>query len=145
VRLIDLGIEPFLLSSSLALVAAQRLVRKLCPNCKKPYQPDIKDVDMCIKGSQLNPPPDPSKVVFYEPKGCDKCARTGYAGRIAIYEVYLVNQEMREVIYKYGGDLARLHEAAARGGMWGLRASGWRKVMAGITSISEILSITIEG
>jgi type IV pilus assembly protein PilB len=144
VRLIDLGIEPFLLSSSLAVVAAQRLVRKLCPHCKKPYQPDTKDVEMCIRESLLNPAPDPAKITFFQPRGCDKCARTGYSGRTAIYEVYLLVPEMREIIYKYGGDLARLKDAAVRAGMWTLRASGWRKVIAGQTSLDEVLSITIE-
>jgi len=144
VRLIDLGIEPFLLSSSLAVIAAQRLVRKLCPHCKKSFQPDTKDVEMCIRESLLNPPPDPAKITFFEPRGCDKCARTGYAGRTAIYEVYLIVPEMREIIYKYGGDLARLKDAAVRAGMWTLRASGWRKAIAGVTSLDEILGVTIE-
>jgi type IV pilus assembly protein PilB len=144
VRLIDLGIEPFLLSSSLCVVAAQRLVRKLCPHCKKPFQPDTKDVEMCIRESLLNPAPDPAKITFFEPRGCDKCARTGYAGRTAIYEVYLLVPEMREIIYKYGGDLARLKDAAVRAGMWTLRASGWRKVIGGLTSLEEVLGITVE-
>ncbi|MFA6004792.1 MAG: GspE/PulE family protein [Elusimicrobiota bacterium] len=143
VRLIDLGIEPFLLSSSLALVAAQRLVRKLCPHCKKPFQPDPKDVEMCIRESLLVPAPDPSRIVFYEARGCDRCARTGYAGRTAIYEVYRLIPSMREIIYKYGGDLARLREAAIKSGMWTLRASGWRKVIAGMSSIEEVLSVTM--
>ena len=144
VRLIDLGIEPFLLSSSLCVVAAQRLVRKLCPSCKQPHQPETKDLDICIQGSQLNPPPDPAKITFFGPKGCDKCARTGYLGRTAIYEVYLIVPEMRETIYKYGGDLTRLRDAATRSGMWNLRASGFRKVMAGLTSLEEVLGVTIE-
>ncbi len=144
VRLIDLGIEPFLLSNSLALVAAQRLVRKLCPHCKKPHKPELKDVDMCVKESLLDPAPDPAKLVFYEARGCDKCAHTGYAGRIAIYEIFRIVPEMRDVIYKYGGDLGRLREAANRSGMWSLRSSGWRKVLAGVTSIAEVLSVTIE-
>ncbi|MDD5656530.1 MAG: ATPase, T2SS/T4P/T4SS family [Elusimicrobia bacterium] len=143
VRLIDLGIEPFLLSSSLAVTAAQRLVRKLCPHCKKPCRPDPKDAEMAVKGALLSPAPDPARVTFYEAKGCDKCARTGYLGRIAIYEVYRIVPEMREIIYKYGGDLGRLRESAQRSGMWNLRASGWRKVLDGITSIAEVLSVTI--
>jgi type IV pilus assembly protein PilB len=144
VRLIDLGIEPFLLSSSLCVVAAQRLVRKLCPHCKKPFLPDTKDVEMCIRESLLDPPPDPAKITFFGPRGCDKCARTGYSGRTAIYEVFLIVPEMREIIYKYGGDLARLKDAAQRAGMWTLRSSGWRKAIAGVTSLEEILSVTIE-
>ncbi|MDD5629059.1 MAG: ATPase, T2SS/T4P/T4SS family [Elusimicrobia bacterium] len=144
VRLIDLGIEPFLLSSSLCCVAAQRLVRRLCPHCKKAFLPDTKDVEMCIRESLLDPAPDPAKITFYEARGCDKCARTGYSGRTAIYEVYLIVPEMREIIYKYGGDLARLRDAAQRAGMWTLRASGWRKVISGQTSLEEILGVTLE-
>jgi type IV pilus assembly protein PilB len=142
VRLIDLGIEPFMLSSSLALAAAQRLVRILCPSCKKAYQPTTAEIDMVLKDSQLQPPPEVSQVTFYQPRGCDKCARTGYAGRKAIYEIYLLNREMRDIIYKYGGDLARLREAATRAGMWNIRASGFRKVLAGLTTIEEVLSVT---
>ena len=144
VRLIDLGIEPFLLSGSLALAAAQRLVRLLCPACKKPYVPKPEQLDRAYSEAQLEKPADTSKVIFYEPKGCDKCARTGYAGRRAIYEVYLLNREMREVIYKYGGDLQRLREIAAKAGMWNLRASGWRKVLMGQTTAEEILSVTMD-
>ena len=142
VRLIDLGIEPFMLSSSLALAAAQRLVRMLCSACKKPYQPPAAEVEMAIRDAMLEKPPDMSLITFYAPKGCDKCARTGFAGRRAIYEVYLMTPEMREIIYKYGGDLQRLREAAARSGMWNIRASGFRKVLAGLTTIEEVLSVT---
>ncbi|MBI3553307.1 MAG: Flp pilus assembly complex ATPase component TadA [Elusimicrobia bacterium] len=143
VRLIDLGIEPFLLSSSLALCAAQRLVRVLCPNCKKPYKPSGPELEMCLKESLLgDAAPDPASVTFYQPRGCDKCARTGYIGRKACYEVYRIIPEMQEIIYKYGGDLARLREVAHRNGMWTLRASGWRKVLTGLTTAEEVLSVT---
>ncbi len=142
VRLIDLGIEPFLLSSSLLCAAAQRLVRLLCPHCKKPYKPTGPELDMCLREAELDNPPDPASVIFYQPRGCDKCARTGYAGRRAIYEIYRINPEMREVIYKYGGDVTRLKEIARKSGMWSLRASGWRKVLAGQTTAEEVVTIT---
>ncbi|MBI5629463.1 MAG: Flp pilus assembly complex ATPase component TadA [Elusimicrobia bacterium] len=142
VRLIDLGIEPFLLSNSLALAAAQRLVRLLCPHCKKPYKPDKQAVETCIKESLLEHPPDPDSVVFYQPRGCDHCARTGFVGRKAIYEVYRINPEMREIIYRYGGDLARLKEVAVKAGMWSIRASGWRKVLKGLTTPEEVMAVT---
>lgn len=144
-RLIDLGIEPFLLSSSLALTAAQRLVRLLCPQCKTPYKPSAKEIDMCFKDVSLEKLPDPASLVFYKPRGCDKCSKSGYKGRRAIYEVYLINQEMREAIYKQGADLIILHKLAVAAGMWNLRASGWRKVMQGMTSVEEMLSVTISG
>ena len=142
VRLIDLGIEPFLLSSSLALAAAQRLVRVLCPTCKVPYKPTQQELDMIIPESRLDPAPDPASVTLYKPRGCDKCARTGYAGRRAIYEIYRIMPEMREIIYKYGGDVARLRECAFKLGMWDMRASGWRKVLMGLTTVEEVISIT---
>jgi type IV pilus assembly protein PilB len=147
VRLIDLGIEPFLLSSSLVLAAAQRLVRLLCPHCKVPYKPPAPELEMCLKESLLgDKAPEPSTITFFQPRGCDKCARTGYMGRRAIYEIYRVIPEMQEIIYKYGGDLARLREVAFRSGMWNLRASGWRKVILGLTTSEEILSLTtVEG
>jgi len=144
VRLIDLGIEPFLLSGSLLLAAAQRLVRILCPHCKKPYKPLQAQLDACVKESGLTQIPNLATLVFYKSHGCDKCAQTGYIGRRAIYEIYRILPEMRDVIYKYGGDLARLREIAAKSGMWNLRASGWRKVLAGMTTPEEVLSVTIQ-
>ncbi|MBI4677943.1 MAG: Flp pilus assembly complex ATPase component TadA [Elusimicrobia bacterium] len=145
VRLIDLGIEPFLLSGSLVLAAAQRLVRILCPLCKKPYKPTAEDVQMVIDQALLKPEdrPNPDTLTFYKEKGCDKCARTGYAGRKAILEVYPIEKEMREIIYKYGGDLTRLRAVADKLGKLNLRASGWRKVLRGLTTMDEVLSITM--
>ncbi|HVA66243.1 MAG TPA: ATPase, T2SS/T4P/T4SS family [Elusimicrobiota bacterium] len=142
VRLIDLGIEPFLLSSSLLLVAAQRLVRVLCPACKIPYKPSSQELDICLKESLLTSLPNPQSITFYRKRGCDKCIRTGYIGRRALYEIYRINEQMREVIYKYGGDLARLKAITAQSGMWNMRASGWRKVLEGITTTEEVLGST---
>ena len=145
VRLIDMGIEPFMLANSLQLAAAQRLVRVLCPHCKKPYKPNQQEIDRAHEESLLADKfPDPNSLTFYQARGCDKCARTGFMGRRAVYEIYLMTPEMREVIYKYGGDVARLKEIAAKQGMWNLRASGWRKVILGLTTAEEVLSITVE-
>lgn len=144
VRLIDLGIEPFLLSGSLLLAAAQRLVRILCPHCKKPFKPTPAQLEICIKESGLTQVPNIASIVFYKEHGCDKCSQTGFMGRRAIYEIYRIIPEMRDVIYKYGGDLARLREIAAKSGMWNLRASGWRKVLAGLTTSEEVLSVTMQ-
>ncbi|MBI3547443.1 MAG: Flp pilus assembly complex ATPase component TadA [Elusimicrobia bacterium] len=143
VRLIDLGIEPFLLSSSLGLTAAQRLVRVLCESCKRPVKPDSKMLDVCLKESMLTELPNPANVTFFEPGGCDKCAKTGYIGRRGIYEVYLITPEMREVIYRKGGDLTQLKEIGSKSGMINLRACGWRKVLAGKTTPEEIMSVTL--
>jgi type IV pilus assembly protein PilB len=143
VRLIDMGIEPFMLANSLQLAAGQRLVRLLCPHCKKPAKvpPDV--VADVIKEALLETPPDPASLVFYEPRGCDKCSRTGYSGRKAIYEVYKLTGAMREIIYRYGGDIGRLKAAAEESGMWNMRASGFRKVLNGLTTIEEVMSVTV--
>ena len=143
VRLIDMGIEPFMLANSLQLAAAQRLVRLLCPHCKKPAKvpPDV--AANVLKEALLENPPDLATVVFYEPRGCDKCSRTGYSGRKAIYEVYKINAAMREIIYRYGGDIGRLRAAAEESGMWNMRASGFRKVINGLTTIEEVMSVTL--
>ena len=143
VRLIDMGIEPFMLANSLQLAAAQRLVRLLCTHCKKPAKVPQDLAEKVLKGALLETPPDLATVVFYEAKGCDKCSRTGYSGRKAIYEVYKINAAMREIIYRYGGDIGRLRTAAEESGMWDMRASGFRKVLAGLTTIEEVMSVTV--
>ncbi len=143
VRLIDMGIEPFMLANSLQLAAAQRLVRLLCPHCKKPAKVPLEMAQTVVKEALIEQAPDPASVVFYEARGCDRCSRTGYAGRKAIYEVYKLNGAMREIIYRYGGDIGRLRAAAEEAGMWTMRASGFRKVINGLTTIEEVMSVTV--
>ncbi|OGR95715.1 MAG: hypothetical protein A2V88_16265 [Elusimicrobia bacterium RBG_16_66_12] len=143
VRLIDMGIEPFMLANSLQLAAAQRLVRVLCTHCKKPAKVPQELAETVIRDALLETPPDLASVTFYEPRGCDKCSRTGYLGRKAIYEVYKINQAMREIIYRYGGDIGKLSQAAKESGMWNMRASGFRKVLTGITTIDEVMAVTV--
>ncbi|MEK7234411.1 MAG: ATPase, T2SS/T4P/T4SS family [Elusimicrobiota bacterium] len=142
-RLIDMGIEPFMLANSLQLAAGQRLVRLLCPLCKKPAKVPADLTEQVVREALLAPPPDPATVVFYEARGCEKCSRTGYAGRIAIYEVYKLNAAMKEIIYRYGADVGKLKKAGEEAGMWTMRASGFRKVISGLTSIEEVLSVTV--
>ncbi len=139
-RLTDMGIEPFLLASSLALVAAQRLIRVLCPYCKVPYLPTQDVLDQIAKESML-PEMGRSTWTFFKAAGCPKCAGTGYKGRRAIYEVFKINEVMRNTIYKTK-DLIELRNAAMATGAWNLRASGWRKAVKGITSVEEVLSVT---
>lgn len=139
-RLTDMGIEPFLLASSLALVAAQRLIRVLCPYCKVPYLPTPDVLDQIAKESKL-PERERSTWTFFKAAGCPKCAGTGYKGRKAIYEVFKINEVMRNTIYKTK-DLIELRNAAMATGAWNLRASGWRKAVRGITSVEEVLSVT---
>ena len=139
-RLIDMGMEPFLLASSLALVAAQRLVRILCPYCKVPHIPDPATLQRIIKEGHLNPD-DQNSWTFFKSVGCPKCFGTGFMGRRAIYEVYRMTEEMRNIIYKTQ-DLVELKRAAERSGSLNLRANGWHKVILGQTTVDEILSIT---
>ena len=139
-RLIDMGMEPFLLANSLALVAAQRLVRVLCPYCKVPHTPDNATLTHIIQEGHLNPR-DRNSWTFFKAVGCPKCFGTGYSGRRAIYEVYRITEEMRNIIYKTQ-DLIELKKAAIRSGALNLRANGWHKVVRGITTVDEILSVT---
>ncbi len=139
-RLIDMGMEPFLLASSLALVAAQRLVRILCPYCKVPHMPDAATLARIIQEGHLNPR-DQNAWTFFKAVGCPKCFGTGFSGRRAIYEVYRMTEEMRNIIYKTQ-DLVALKKAANASGALNLRANGWHKVVRGLTTIDEILSIT---
>jgi type IV pilus assembly protein PilB len=141
-RLINMGIERYLLASTLLCLAAQRLVRQLCVNCRQPYKPSQEELDQLAAECKMNPLPDPAKLVFYKPRGCPKCFNMGYTGRKAIYEVYFNTEEMKRIIFK-DADPAKLAEVAVQGGAWGLRASGWRKVLAGSTSVEEMLSVTI--
>ncbi len=142
-RLIDMGIEPFMLANSLQLAAAQRLVRLLCPLCKKPAKVPSELAEQVVREALLETPPDPATVTFYEARGCDKCSRTGYSGRKAIYEVYKINAAMKEIIYRYGADVSKLKKAAEEAGMWTMRASGFRKALNGLTTIEEVLSVTV--
>ncbi|NQV04741.1 MAG: type II/IV secretion system protein, partial [Candidatus Omnitrophica bacterium] len=131
-RLIDIGIEPYLISASLILVGAQRLVRRLCPECKEAYEPTSKiTADFNIKQDLL-----------YKPKGCDYCSHTGYRGRVAIYEIVLVNDILKELISK-GARLGEIKKAVKDTGVQTLLESGIKKVEEGLTSIEEILSITM--
>ena len=139
-RLIDMGMEPFLLASSLALVAAQRLVRILCPYCKVPHVPDSSTLSYIIQEGHLNPR-DQNSWTFFKAVGCPRCFGTGFMGRRAIYEVFRMTEEMRTIIYKTQ-DLVALKRAANNSGSLNLRANGWRKVIRGQTTVDEILSIT---
>ncbi|MFH0839149.1 MAG: ATPase, T2SS/T4P/T4SS family [Candidatus Omnitrophota bacterium] len=128
-RLINIGVEPFLLNSSLIMLVAQRLVRKLCSNCKEPYTLASK-----ILGLEQG-------ITIFRPKGCDQCHGTGFKGRVAIYEVMKITEEIRELVSQ-GATSFALKEAAQRVGLKTLRESGLVKVQHGITSLEEVLSAT---
>ncbi len=141
-RLIDMGMEPFLLSSSLELVAAQRLVRVLCPHCKLQYQPEQSVIAKIINEGHFNPT-EVNTWTFYKAVGCPKCVGTGYLGRRAIYEVYRITEKLRNIIYKTQ-DLVEMRKVIKESGALNLRGNGWRKVVRGLTTVEEILNITTE-
>ena len=131
-RLIDIGLEPYLISSSLIMIGAQRLVRRLCPECKEAYEttPALAK-DLGIK-----------QELLYKPKGCDYCSHTGYRGRVAIYEIVLMNDKLRELIAR-GASLGEIKDKIKELGLKTLLKSGLKKAEEGITSVEEVLSITL--
>jgi len=133
-RLVDLGVAPFLISASIVGVLAQRLVRKICSNCKEEYEPAASIRKMVEK--QLN-----SAAKFYHGIGCKKCRNTGYLGRIAIHEFFVPNQEIQELIAG-NASFKEIREATMRNGMISLRLDGLQKAKAGITTIDEVLRVT---
>jgi len=136
-RLLDLGVEPYLVSSSVIAIIAQRLVRRICPDCKRPTKPaphELRDLGLDCLDKQKN-------ATFFVGEGCSRCFQTGYRGRTGIYEVMLINEPIQELIYRQetAGQIKRL---ALQAGMQTLRMDGARKVLAGITTVSEVLRVT---
>jgi type IV pilus assembly protein PilB len=134
-RLTDIGIDRFLIASSLLGVIAQRLVRKLCPHCKKNYKPDERLLAL-ISGQM----PFLKDQVFYEPVGCERCHFTGYSGRMALFEILVVSEKVRAMIISGENDRAIMH-AALKEGMETLFMSGLRKVYEGVTSLAELFRV----
>src|SRR3990167_6797261 len=137
-RLIDMGIEPFLVSSSVVAIAAQRLIRLLCPACKKEYTPSGPELaELGIESSQI------SGHHIYTAVGCDKCMQTGYRGRTGIYELLLINDDVRSLILQ-NVNSQLIKNKTIEIGMTTLRADGAKKVLEGITSIEEVARVTQE-
>jgi general secretion pathway protein E len=134
-RLHDMGIEPFLLSSSLVGVVAQRLVRKLCSTCKEPHHPDAAEREKLHLASDQT-------ATIYRAKGCEKCNHTGYQGRAGIFEVVIIDDGMRTLIHNRAAE-AEL-TAHARQQSPSIRADGRARVLAGVTSLEELLRVTQE-
>jgi len=140
-RLVDMGIEPFLVASSIELVIAQRLVRRLCPNCaqNEPVNPVKLRENLMVLGLD---PDDPANQATHlkAPVGCDRCRGTGYKGRIGIFEIFRLNEELHELVLQREstrtlGNVARKH------GMRTLGQSGWEKIAAGHTTMDEVLRV----
>lgn len=135
-RLVDIGVEPFLISSAVIAVVAQRLVRVLCEHCKEAYKPD-----MAIYQSLGVRPDRLSKYNFYRAKGCDQCFQTGYRGRIGIYELMLMDTSLKTLIQRTY-DSYEIKKEALKRGMITLRRDGIEKVLRGITTIEEVIRVT---
>lgn len=131
-RLIDMGVQPFLISSSLVGVLAQRLVRTLCKECKQPTK--ISDFEKVV----LDVENIPSDTTIFKPVGCPKCSNTGYAGRTVVSELLLINDEIRALIIQKA-DAATIKKAAVRNGMRTLRGDALDKIFEGVTSVDEVM------
>lgn len=133
-RLIDMGIEPFLVASSVVAVLAQRLLRKICPDCKRPYKPNTEELD------RLELEPD-SKIMLYRGAGCAACSQTGYRGRTGIFELMVLDDDIRRLI---GGkaDSTAIKQAAIAKGMVTLKQEGAERVIQGHTTVEEVMRIT---
>ncbi|HQM22475.1 MAG TPA: ATPase, T2SS/T4P/T4SS family [Kiritimatiellia bacterium] len=137
-RLVDMGIEPFLVSSSLEALVAQRLVRRLCPACKRPWTVDVPFLESL--GFPI------SKLLtgtIYEPVGCEECRGTGYAGRTGIYEILVMTDAIRQMVVERRA-ASEIKQYALEHDMHTLRMDGWRKVLAGITTLEEVIRVTSE-
>ena len=135
-RLMNMGIEPFLVTSSTIAIQAQRLVRRICPNCKEPYEPDpesLKEVGVS--------PDDPRISSIYRGTGCEKCSQRGYYGRSGIFELLVMSNRIQEMILQ-GADSNAVKREARREGMRTLREDGADKMLRGETTVEEILRVT---
>ncbi|RKY80308.1 type II secretion system protein GspE [candidate division KSB1 bacterium] len=134
-RLADMGVEPYLVSSAVQGILAQRLARRVCPDCKVKYQPDVK----LLKGLGINI--ENSKLTFYRGKGCRRCKNTGFRGRIAIFEFLKMDDQLRRLVVE-GKSAMEIKNEAIRRGMITLLKDGIRKTLKGLTTIEEVLRIT---
>jgi type IV pilus assembly protein PilB len=137
-RLTDIGIEPYVTASALIGVVAQRLVRRLCPDCRSRYTPESDTLRAMGLGNDQT-----SAAVFYRAAGCHKCNRTGYRGRVGIYEIMPVTDDMRRLIARRGAE-TQLRDAAIASGMVSLGEDGLAKARAGMTTPQELLRVVTE-
>jgi type II secretory ATPase GspE/PulE/Tfp pilus assembly ATPase PilB-like protein len=136
-RLIDMHVEPFLISSSIIGVIAQRLVRVICKNCKEEYTPSKEIIDMLSQEKEID-----RNIKLYRGKGCPLCKNTGYLGRTSIFEIILLDEEIRSLIVSKASSSV-IKETALKKGMKTLRDSGLEKAINGITTIEEVLRVAV--
>ncbi|MBN1457190.1 MAG: type II secretion system ATPase GspE [Sedimentisphaerales bacterium] len=134
-RLLDFGVEPYLVSSSLLAIMAQRLLRRICPECKQPYEPSAHELREIGIGELQH------GAKFYVGTGCDKCFNTGYKGRVGIYELMVIDEQIRELIYAKES-AGKIKKKAIELGLQTLRMDGAKKAAEGITTIAEVLRVT---
>jgi len=146
-RLLDMEAEPFLLASSMTAVMAQRVLRRICPTCKKSYSPlpevvaDIKVVlGSYFSGWLQQQKIEESQLQLYKGEGCEQCEDTGYLGRVAIFEVLSVNDKIGKLILERAAASA-IEKAAVEDGMLLMKQDGYLKVLEGVTSIEEVLRV----
>ena len=137
-RLTNMGVEPFLVATSVHLICAQRLVRRICRQCK---QADDPPVEALIEAGLA--PSEAREILTYRGQGCDACNHTGYKGRVGLFEVMEIGDGLRELILR-GGSSAQLKQKAIQGGMITLRASGLQKIRDGLTTLEEVLRETVK-
>jgi type IV pilus assembly protein PilB len=134
-RLMDMGVEPFLIASSIIGILAQRLGRSICRNCKEPYKPPAEALHRV--GFNVD---DVDNVVFYRGRGCEQCRHTGYRGRTGIFEMMLINEEIADLTVKRA-PLSEIRSAALAGGMKTLKMDGFQKVVEGMTTVEEVMRV----
>ena len=131
IRLVDIGIKPFLVASGVRAILAQRLVRTICTVCKEPFRPPDEEFE------RLGIDVDPNKVELFHGAGCENCNHTGYSGRLGVYELLLTTDELRQMIMD-GEPAGALRRTARLGGMLTMREDAWRKALRGITTLEEV-------
>jgi len=134
-RLVDMGVEPFLISASVIGVLAQRLGRRICQNCKEPYKPPAEALHRV--GFNVENADD---VVFYRGRGCEQCKHTGYRGRNGMFEFMLLTEEIQDLIVKRA-PLSEVRNAALASGMKTLKMDGFQKVLEGLTTVEEVMRV----
>jgi general secretion pathway protein E/type IV pilus assembly protein PilB len=136
-RLVDIGIKPFLVSASVRAVLAQRLVRRNCPKCKAPYDPDEKLLNsLGIRSDQA------AEASFMKGEGCSSCGGTGFRGRVGVFEMFIMNEELQQMVYE-NASLVMIRNKSREMGMRNMREDGVRKVLAGVTTPQEVLHATV--
>lgn len=135
-RLVEMGVEPFLVAPSIIGVMAQRLVRKICPYCKESYIPSKDEIDRNFIWD------GETQVEFYRGSGCEECHYTGYHGRIAIQEIFVITESVRELISS-GASILDINKAAQIEGFQTMRYDGLKKVLMGLTSLEEVERVTV--